>query len=134
MKNWIKGLAMSLLAAASLGFTACNSDDDGGTDPATRISGDYAGTLVEMGYSDKYTAYVELRRKSATAVSCEVVCEEADLNLGSVILDITQEGSTYDLSSTTKAIQGSVVGSTLVLTFEVSNYYTSWTYTFTGTR
>lgn len=136
MKKWIKELVMSLLAAASLGLTACSSDDDGGDDPATRISGDYAGRLVEMDYSDEYTAYVTLSRKSATAVACEVTCEKAHLQLHSIILDIKQEGSTYLLSSETKAVTGSIIGKTLSLTFKVesSSSYVTWTYNFTGTR
>lgn len=134
MKKWIKGLVMSLLAAASLGLTACSSDDDGGADPATRISGDYSGRLVEVRYSNEYTAYVTLSRKSATAVACEVDCEEADLKLESIILDVTQDGSTYHLSSKTKAVTGSIAGGMLSLTFEVSNAYYEYNYNFTGTR
>ncbi len=134
MKKWIKRLVMSLLAAASLGLTACSSDDEGVTDPATLISDDYAGRLVELGYSDEYTAYVTLIRKSAMAVACEVTCEEADLKPESIILDITEDGSTYRLSSKTKAVAGSIAGGMLSLTFEVNNAYFKWNYNFTGTR
>ena len=134
MKKWIKRLVMSLLAAASLVLTACSSDDEGVTDPATLISDDYAGRLVELGYSDEYTAYVTLIRKSAMAVACEVTCEEADLKPESIILDITEDGSTYRLSSKTKAVAGSIAGGMLSLTFEVNNAYFKWNYNFTGTR
>lgn len=132
MKKWIKGLEMSLLAAASLGLTACSSDDDGGGDPATRISGDYEGTLAVMDVAQvDFRAYVTLSRKSATAVTCKVECEELGLDLEEIVLDITQENSLYRLSSiSSKSIRGSVAGSTLSLTFKAVDY----PFNFTGTR
>lgn len=123
---------MMFVAAVSVGtFAACSDDDDDiAQDDATLIAGDYAGQMKVMGYTDSARSYVTLTRKSSSAVACEVLCEELGLNLSAVILDITPMATGYELSSTTKAVSGSVISNTLTLTFSTGSY----TFTFTGTK
>ena len=107
-----------------------DDDDDAPTDVATVIAGDYSGTLNVMGYTDQFTAYITLTRKSDTAVSLVVDCDEIDMHLNSVILDITQSNNSYKLASSSKAVNGTVIGKNLNITFSVG----SKTYTFYGDK
>ena len=127
----LKYLTM-LFAVAGMGlfFASCSDDDDAGTDAATVISGDYSGTLNIMGYTDQYRAYVGVTRKSSDAVAVVVDCDELDMHLSSVILDITQNGSSFELNSTSKAVSGAVVGNNLNLTFSTGYR----TFAFYGTK
>ncbi len=125
-------LMMFVAAIAMCSFSACSDDDDDNksADIATKIAGDYAGNLTAIGYQGDAKAYITLTRKSSTAVSCEVTCDEYNLHLSAVILDIEKSNSGYKLSSATKAVSGSVVGKSLSLTFKVSDD----TFTFSGSK
>lgn len=127
----IKFLSMLIaVVAMSVCFTGCSSDDDEITDIATVISGDYSGKLTIMGLADQFTTYVTLTRKSDVAVAVVIDCDELDMHLQSVILDITESNGSYELSSTSKAVNGSVIGKSLNLTFSVGSY----TCTFYGNK
>ena len=111
-----------VLVSVSVPFTSCSDDDDDAAkDAATAIAGDYSGSLSVMGYTDQYKAYVGISRKSADAVAVVVDCDELDMHLSSVILDITAKGGSYELTSTSKAVSGAVVGSNLNLTFSTGS-------------
>lgn len=110
------------MACMSMPLTGCSDDDeDEAKDAATLIAGDYSGTLSVMGYTDQYRAYVGVSRKSADAVAVVVDCDELNMHLSSVILDITAKGSSFELTSTSKAVSGAVVGSNLNLTFSTGS-------------
>lgn len=127
----MKYLSMLLMMVAmSVSFSSCGDDEDVPEESATVIAGDYSGTLSVMGYTDQFTAYVTLTRKSSDAVGCVVDCDEIDLHISSVILDIADNGGSYGLSSTSKAVNGSVTGKSLNLTFKAGSY----TYTFYGNK
>ncbi|RHL04575.1 hypothetical protein DW036_20900 [Bacteroides sp. AF39-11AC] len=128
----MKYLSMLLIMVAmSVCMVSCGDDDDDApTDVATVIAGDYSGTLNVMGYTDQFTAYITLTRKSDTAVSLVVDCDEIDMHLNSVILDITQSNNSYKLASSSKAVNGTVIGKNLNITFSVG----SKTYTFYGDK
>ncbi len=128
----LKYLTM-LFAMVSMGMSlaSCSDDDDDAArDAATVIAGDYSGNLSVMGYTDQYRAYVSVSRKSADAVAVVVDCDELNMHLSSVILDITSKGSSYELTSTSKAVSGAVVGDNLNLTFSTGND----TFAFYGSR
>jgi len=120
-----------VMASVSMPLASCSDDDDEAVqDAATVIAGDYSGNLSVMGYTDQYKAYVGVSRKSADAVAIVVDCDELNMHLSSVILDITAKGSSYELTSTSKAVSGAVVGSNLNLTFSTG----SNTFAFYGTK
>lgn len=123
----LKCLLMVLIVL--LPFTSC-SDDNDMVDAAEEISGTYAGEMGIMGYSELARGYVTLTRMSSDAVSVKVICEEFDLDLAEIIMDITSSDSGYSLKSTTKAVTGSVVSKTLMLTFSTGSY----TFSFSGSK
>ena len=81
-------------------------------------------------YTEQFTAYATLTRKSDNAISVVVDCDEIDLHLKSVILDIMQNGNSYELSSSSKAVNGTVIDQNINLTFATG----SNTYTFYGSK
>lgn len=128
MKYLFMLLAVVMVSA---GFSSC-SDDDTSSDLAEGMAGDYRGTLMIVGYNDEFIAYATLTRRSETEISLVVDCydEAVDLHLNSVILNISREGNSYILTSDTKAVSGTVIGSSLNLTFSAGNY----AYTFYGNK
>lgn len=120
-----------LLVAMSAGLASCGDDDDEKVkDVATAISGDYAGKLQVVGFTEMYQAYVTLTRRSENAVSLVMDCDEINFHSSAVILDITNNGESYALTSTSKAVSGSVVNGNLSITFASGNR----TYTFYGNK
>lgn len=92
----MKYLSMLLvMVVTSVCMVSCGDDDDIPTDIATTIAGDYSGKLSVIGYTEQFTAYATLTRKSDNAISVVVDCDEIDLHLKSVILDIMQNGNSY---------------------------------------
>lgn len=117
--------------AMSVSLASCSDDDDKvPTDIATTVAGDYSGKLQVVGYTETYPAYVTLIRRSASAVSLVMDCDEINFHSSPVILDITNNGSSYALTSTSKAVNGAVVNNNLSITFASS----SITYTFYGNK
>ena len=80
-----------VMVVTSVCMVSCGDDDDIPTDIATTIAGDYSGKLSVIGYTEQFTAYATLTRKSDNAISVVVDCDEIDLHLKSVILDIMQK-------------------------------------------
>ncbi|MCC8170342.1 MAG: hypothetical protein LIP00_00875 [Parabacteroides sp.] len=122
-----------LLAVVAMGISlgSCGDDDDDKTaDMATTIAGDYSGKLQVVGYTEMHQAYVTLTRRSETAVSLVMDCDEINFHSSPVILDITKNSSSYSLNSTSKAVNGSVVNGNLSIAFASNND----TYTFYGTK
>ncbi|KAA3699302.1 hypothetical protein F3F88_09690, partial [Bacteroides salyersiae] len=114
----MKYLSMLLvMVVTSVCMVSCGDDDDIPTDIATTIAGDYSGKLSVIGYTEQFTAYATLTRKSDNAISVVVDCDEIDLHLKSVILDIMQNGNSYELSSSSKAVNGTVIDQNINLTF-----------------
>jgi hypothetical protein len=122
----LKCLLMALIVL--LPFTSCS--DDKVVDAAEEISGTYSGEMGIIGYSDLARGYVTLTRVSSDAVFVKIICEEFDLDLEEIIMNITSSDSGYSLKSTTKAVTGSVVSKTLMLTFSTEGY----TYSFSGSK
>lgn len=131
--NW-KRLLLSICMVLSVSavFMSCSKDEpEAPQDMATVVSGDYAGKMQVMGYVDSANGYVTLTRRSATAVSCKIICEEFYLNLSEVILDLTATDNGISLTSTTKAVTGSVVNNNLYLTFTAGG---GDTFVFSGSK
>ena len=102
----MKYLSMLLvMVVTSVCMVSCGDDDDIPTDIATTIAGDYSGKLSVIGYTEH-------------------------LHLKSVILDIMQNGNSYELSSSSKAVNGTVIDQNINLTFATG----SNTYTFYGSK
>ena len=127
----MKYLSMLLvMVVTSACMVSCGDDDDMATDIVTTTAGDYSGKLSVIGYTEQFTAYATLTRKSDNAISVVVDCDEIDLHLKSVILDIMQNGNSYELSSSSKAVNGTVIDQNINLTFATG----SNTYTFYGSK
>lgn len=119
------------IVALSMSMGSCGDDDEDKTaDMATTVAGDYSGKLQIVGDVEMHPAYVTLTRRSESAVSLVMDCDEVNFHSSPVILDITKNSSSYALTSTSKAVSGAVVNGNLSVTF-ASN---SETYTFYGTK
>lgn len=128
----MKYLCMLLiLVATSVGLASCGDDDENEKDWTTAISGDYSGKLQVVGYTNIYQGYVTLTRRSESAVAFTVDCDEINFHLTTpTILDIAPGDNSYTLTSTSKAVSGSVVNGNLNITFASG----SRTYTFYGNK
>lgn len=128
----MKYLCMLLiLVATSVGLASCGDDDENEKDWTTAISGDYSGKLQVLGYTNIYQGYVTLARRWESAVAFTVDCDEINLHLITpTILDIAPDDNSYTLTSTSKAVSGSVVNGNLNITFASG----SRTYTFYGNK
>ena len=133
---------MLMFLVASVSFSSC-SDKDGdefmaptGMDAGSAVSGTYAGELQVMGYTSSFRAFITLERMAPDAVNLKIRCEDLNMNMQDLIMDIYSSGAGYILESNSKAITGSIISNTLNITFstEVSSTGGSITYTFFGSK
>ena len=78
----LKHFAMMLvLVTMGFAFFFFFDDDEPFTDLASRVEGEYIGTLKPIGYTDEPArAYVSLVRVADDAVSFKCTCEAFDIN------------------------------------------------------
>lgn len=131
----LKYISMMLfLAVLCLPMVSCSSsDDEPEADIATRIAGNYVGTVKPVGYSDEPArAYATLTRKAQDAVSFEISCEEFDIEYSPVNLIINEkaDGSAYLTSESNYAIDATVSGDALSASFKYGGY----TFYFSGKK
>lgn len=124
---------MLMFLVASVSFSSC-SDKDGdeimGMDAGSAVSGTYAGELQVMGYSSSYRTFITLERMASDAVNLKIRCEDLDMYMEDVIMDVYSTGSSYSLSSNSKSVTGTCISNSLSLTFSTGSY----TYTFFGSK
>lgn len=129
---------MALLAVAVLSFTACSDDDDSPVDAATLVSGNYAGTVKPIGYTDEPApAYATLERRAADAVTFELVCETFGQDMDPVFLTCKEQadGTIQLTSESTRSIYGTYKSGTISLTYGTGNGTSgSVTWVFTGSK
>lgn len=127
---------MLMFLVASVSFSSC-SDKDGdeimaptGMDAGSAVSGTYAGELQVMGYTSSFRAFITLERMASDAVNLKIRCEDLDMYMEDVIMDVYSTGSSYSLSSNSKSVTGTCISNSLSLTFSTGSY----TYTFFGSK
>ena len=124
---------MLMFLVASVSFSSC-SDKDGdeimGLDAGSVVSGAYAGELQVMGYTSSFRAFITLERLASDAVNLKIRCEDLDMYMEDVIMDVYSSGSSYSLSSNSKSVTGTCISNSLSLTFSDGLY----TYTFFGSK
>ena len=125
---------MLMFLVTSVSFSSC-SDKDGdeimaptGMDAGSAVSGTYAGELQVMGYTSSFRAFITLERMASDAVNLKIRCEDLDMYMEDVIMDVYSTGSSYSLSSNSKSVTGTCISNSLSLTFSTGSY----TYTFFG--
>ena len=122
-----------MFLVASVSFSSC-SDKDGdeimGMDAGSAVSGTYAGELQVMGYTSSFRAFITLERMASDAVNLKIRCEDLDMYMEDVIMDVYSTGSSYSLSSNSKSVTGTCISNSLNLTFSTGSY----TYTFFGSK
>ena len=98
-----------MFLVTSVSFSSC-SDKDGdefmaptGMDAGSAVSGTYAGELQVMGYTSSFRAFITLERMASDAVNLKIRCEDLDMYMEDVIMDVYSTGSSYSLSSNSKS-------------------------------
>lgn len=122
------------LLLGGLSMVSCSDDDDNKNevvlDAGKAVAGIYSGEMGVMGYTDLERGFVTITRMASDAVKVKVQCEDLDMNLNEIIMDVTVEKNVYKLNSNGKAVTGSIISGVLTMTFNVGSY----TFTFTGKK
>lgn len=116
---------MLMMLVFGVCMAGCGDDDENEIlDSASRIEGDYVGTLKPIGYTDEPArAYVTLTRRANDVVSFTCSCETFGINSNSINLTIEERnGSVMYLSSESSyAVEGTVSQKSLSITFSLGN-------------
>ena len=121
----LKHFAMMLvLLTMGFAFSSCSDDDEPFTDLASRVEGEYIGTLKPIGYTDEPArAYVSLVRVADDAVSFKCTCEAFDIDPDprNLVIEERSGGVYYLTSESTYVIEGSASGNSLSITFAIGD-------------
>lgn len=117
LKQWIFAFFAIVI---TISFSSC-SEDEPNYDSVDDIAGVYVGQLNMIGFSDEEAevAYVNLSKKSSSAVSCTIESEGWNVNMTPVNLVVTFNENVITLKSEAgKLITGQIIKGNLQLTYE----------------
>ena len=108
LKQWIFAFFAIVI---TISFSSC-SEDEPNYDSVDDIAGVYVGQLNMIGFSDEEAevAYVNLSKKSSSAVSCTIESEGWNVNMTPVNLVVTFNENVITLKSEAgKSITGQII-------------------------
>ncbi len=117
MKTFKLFRIMLIACIACINFTSC---EDEPVDAATAIQGRYAGELISGGSIVEDRCFITVERYSSSDV--RITLESDNYNLNPIIVQVTDYGEFYRLSSSSYDISGTIKGNTLNFFYSSGEY------------